>query len=190
MALAPVIGLVENTNQLDDISINRSGSADGSVDISSWRIGDTWVYDTQFDVAQLIAQAEVSASLNTLTGDTDVEVVDIYFIDINGTTTLVYEVEYDGDFSSGNSGASLEGVSGRLDISYDGTDVIRVRDNAVVSSEFSLGVDFYPFNIGFLRQDIADLTFNTTYDSPKEHRDFPMRYGDQWYKNYEGCNNC
>ena len=187
MALAPIIGLVENTNQLDDISINRSGSADGSVDISSWRIGDTWVYDTQFDVAQLIAQAEVSASLNTLTGDTDVEVVDIYFIDINGTTTLVYEVEYDGDFSSGNSGATLEGVSGRLDISYDGTDVIRVRDNAVVSSEFSLGVDFYPFNIGFLRQDIADLTFNTTYDSPKEHRDFPMRYGDQWYKNYEAA---
>ena len=34
----------------------------------------------------------------------------------------------------------------------------------------SLGVDFYPFNIGFLRQDIADLTFNTTYESPKEHR--------------------
>ena len=32
----------------------------------------------------------------------------------------------------------FEGVSGRLDISYDGTDVIRVRDNAVVSSEFSL----------------------------------------------------
>ena len=46
---------------------------------------------------------------------------------------------------------------------------------------------FYPFNIGFLRQDIADLTFNTTYDSPKEHRDFPMRYGDQWYKNYEAA---
>ena len=88
MALAPVIGLVENTNQLDDISINRSGSADGSVDISSGE-SETLGSMIQFDVAQLIAQAEVSASLNTLTGDTDVEVVDIYFIDINDNNSCV-----------------------------------------------------------------------------------------------------
>ena len=185
MALAPIMGYTADLNSLEISNPKYSTSEDGSVDIDSWRVGDSWVYATEFDVSQLIAQANVSASLNSIDGDTDVEVMDILYIDINGTNTLVYELEYEGDFSSGNNGATLEGVSGRLEISYDGIDIIRVRDNAVVSSEFSLGVDFYPFNIGFLRQDIADLTFNTTYESPKEHRDFPMRFGDQWYKNYE-----
>ena len=110
----------------------------GVHDVPTWRIGDKWVYETQFDVAQLIQQANVSASLNTLTGDTTMEVVDIRFETIQGTQTLVYELDIDGEFTSGNSGATLEGVSGRLDIDYEGTDILRASDLSVWESAFFL----------------------------------------------------
>ena len=57
-------------------SVKFSEENNGVHDVPTWRIGDKWVYETQFDVAQLIQQANVSASLNTLTGDTTMEVVD------------------------------------------------------------------------------------------------------------------
>ena len=63
-------------------NIYASSGAGTSTDVQSWRIGDKWTYETQFDVAQLIAQANISASLNTLTGDTVYEVEDIFFITV------------------------------------------------------------------------------------------------------------
>ncbi|MGB1633360.1 MAG: CARDB domain-containing protein, partial [Candidatus Poseidoniaceae archaeon] len=150
----------------------------------SWRIGDKWTYETLFDVAQLIAQANVSASLNTLTGDTVYEIEDIFFINVDGVQTLAYKMRIEGEFSSGNGGATLEGVSGRLDIDYVGEDVIRVRDLATINSQFELDVNFAPFNLGFLSQNLATIEFDTFYNPPKEKYDFPVRVGDQWYMPY------
>ena len=161
--------------------IESSSKSTTTAEIASWRIGDKWTYETQFDVAQLIAQANVSASLNTLTGDTVYEVEDIFFITIDGVQTLAYKLKIEGDFSSGNGGATLEGTTGRLEIGYSGEDIIRVRDQAVINSEFELDVDFAPFNLGFLTQQIAVINFDTYYDPPKERYDFPLRTGDQWY---------
>ncbi len=162
-------------------TVYESSGAGSSTDVQSWRIGDKWTYETQFDVAQLIAQANVSASLNTLTGDTVYEVEDIFFIAVDGVQTLAYKLKIEGSFSSGNSGATLEGVTGRLSIDYQGEDIIRVRDQAVINSEFELDVDFAPFNLGFLTQNIGTINFDTYYDPPKERYDFPLRTGDQWY---------
>ncbi len=172
----------DDVNVLEDLnSVEQSSGTASSTDTPSWRIGDKWTYETQFDVAQLIAQANVSASLNTLTGDTVYEIEDIFFISVDGIQTLSYKMKIEGAFSSGNSGANLEGVSGRLDIDYTGEDIIRVRDLAVINSEFELDVDFAPFNLGFLTQNIATINFDTYYDPPKERYDFPLRTGDQWY---------
>ena len=172
----------DEVNPLEELNpVEQTSGTASSTDVDSWRIGDKWTYETQFDVAQLIAQANVSASLNTLTGDTIYEIEDIFFINVDGVQTLAYKMRIEGSFSSGNSGATLEGVSGRLDIDYDGEDIIRVRDLAVINSEFTLDVEFAPFNLGFLRQNIATITFDTYYDPPKERYDFPLRTGDQWY---------
>ena len=186
MFASPFGAMVTSSSFLseEDTSMNAEGW-DRDIDVPTWRIGDEWVYDTKFDVAQLIAQANVSASLNTLTGDTTYTVTDILFITIDGIQTLAYALEIDGDFSSGNSGATLEGVSGRLDIGYQGEDLIRVRDLAVINSEFTLDVTFRPFNLGFLQQDIAEITFDTFYDPPKEKYDFPLHLGDQWYMPFQ-----
>tara|TARA_B100000700_G_scaffold331658_1_gene466652 strand:- start:2978 stop:6505 length:3528 start_codon:yes stop_codon:yes gene_type:complete len=175
--------------ELEQNKIKFSEENAGVHDVPSWRIGDKWVYETQFDVATLIQQANVSASLNTLTGDTTMEVVDIRFETIQGTQTLVYEMDISGEFTSGNNGATLEGNTGRLDIDYEGTDIIQVRDLAVWESEFFLGVDFAPWNFGFLSQNLADITFTTVYEPPREKYDFPLRTGDQWTSTYDSGTN-
>ena len=176
------MGVVESSIQLDETPPQQhSQGGNAVVDVPSWRVGDEWTYETRFDVAQLLAQANVSASLNTLTGDTDYEIEDIFFITVDGIQTLAYKMKIEGEFSSGNSGATLEGVSGRLTIDYTGEDIIRVRDLAVIYSDFELDVDFAPFNLGFLSQKLATISFDTYYSPPKEKYDFPIRTGDQWY---------
>jgi len=186
MFASPFGAYVTSSSFLDDeAQVSHAEGWDKDIDVPTWRIGDEWVYDTKFDVAQLIAQANVSASLNTLTGETTYTVSDILFTTVDGVQTLAYKLEISGDFTSGNSGATLEGVSGRLDIGYEGEDLIRVRDLAVINSEFTLDVKFRPFNLGFLEQDIAEITFDTFYDPPKEKYDFPVHLGDQWYMPFQ-----
>nr|MCS5533115.1 hypothetical protein [Candidatus Poseidoniaceae archaeon] len=183
--LAPFSMLLEsNLQELDDYNILRADGTTSAPDVPNYRIGDQWIYETQFDVASLIQQANVSGTVNTLTGDTDYEMEDIQFMTIDGIQTLVYEIKISGDFTSGNSGATLEGVSGRLNVAYDGVDILRVRDLAVINSEFTLGVDFLPYNIGLFKQDLADLTFDSSYEPAKEKYDFPLHTGDQWYMPY------
>ncbi|MAU74416.1 MAG: hypothetical protein CBC92_006290 [Euryarchaeota archaeon TMED132] len=181
----PWMAMLESEeDELKETNILSSGTLNGWPDVPTWRIGDKYTYETQFDVQQLIQQANVSASLNTLTGDTTYEVVDILFITIDGVQTLAYKMDVDGDFSSGNSGATLEGVSGKLQIGYTGEDLIRVRDLGVINSEFTLDVTFDPLNFGFLRQYIATISFDTSYTPAKEKYDFPLHTGDQWYMGF------
>ena len=181
------MGVVESSIHLDETPTQQHSEGVSSVvDVPNWRIGDEWVYETQFDVAQLIAQANISASLNTLTGDTVYEVEDIFFITVDGIQTLAYKMKIEGAFTSGNNGATLDvpnfgQVSGRLNIDYSGEDIIRVRDLAVINSEFSLDVKFRPFNLGIFETDLALITFDTYYNPPKEKYDFPVRTGDRWY---------
>ena len=157
----------------------------GIVDVPTYRINDKWVYETQFDIAQLLAQANVSASLNALTGDTVNTVTDIvYETDETGQVVLTYEMEISGAFTSGNSGATIEGIPGRLDIDYDGVDLLRARDLATMNSEFTLEVTFAPYNLGFLAQTLGVVTFDNNYTPAKERHDFPLRNGDQWYMPY------
>ena len=184
--------LSTSVSMVNTVSLHEStgvattqANAVGVVDVPSYRINDKWVYETQFDVAQLLAQANVSASLNTLTGDTTNTITDIvYATDSDGSTVLAYEMDIDGSFTSGNSGATLEGVSGRLNIDYTGTDTIRARDLALLNSEFTLDVEFLPFNLGFLRQNLGVVTFDNTYEPAKERHDFPLRNGDQWHMQF------
>tara|TARA_B100000003_G_scaffold20651_1_gene16640 strand:+ start:454 stop:4059 length:3606 start_codon:yes stop_codon:yes gene_type:complete len=185
--LSTGLGVVESSILHDQTpSEQRTQGVNGVVDVPTYRVGDKWVYETKFDVAQLLVQANVSASLNTLTGDTVNEVTDIFYeTDTNGDTVLAYEIEISGSFTSGNSGATLEGVTGRLNIDYDGIDILRARDLATITSDFTLDVRFRPFNLGFLEQTLGIVTFDNTYTPAKERYDFPVRNGDQWWMEFE-----
>jgi len=187
MIAAPLTGMVsQHTVSLSEHEIQSADGWDKDIDVPTWRIGDEWVYETKFDVAQLIAQANVSATLNTLTGDTTYTVEDILFITVNGTQTLAYKLKIEGDFTSGNNGAYIEDtplgdVSGTLDVEYRGEDLIRVRDLAVIDTEFSLLVTFDAYNLALFRTTIADITFANNFSPPKEKYDFPLHTGDQWH---------
>ena len=181
--------LDSDEEELSDSFIQNSGTLNGWPDVPTWRIGDKYVYETQFDVQQLIQQANVSATLQTLTGDTVYEVVDILFINVDNVQTLAYKMSIDGDFTSGNDGAYIEDtplgdVTGTLDIEYQGEDLIRVRDLAVINSDFTLDVTFDAFNFAIFRQNLATISFDTSYDPPKEKYDFPLHTGDQWYMEF------
>ncbi len=194
MFLAPLAQLLENSEitELSDSTVNESSTLNGWPDIPTWRIGDKYTYETLFDVQDLIEQADVEASLNTLTGDTTYTVSDIFFINIDGIQTLVYKMDIEGFFTSGDDGATFDDtplgdVDGTLDITYTGEDIIRVRDLAVVNSEFSLDVLFRAFNSGFslFHIDVATISFDTSYNPPKEKYDFPLHVGDQWYMEFD-----
>ena len=185
--LSTGLGVVESSILHDQTpSEQRTQGVNDVVDVPTYRVGDKWVYETKFDVAQLLAQANVSASLNTLTGDTVNEVTDIFYTtDNNGDTVLAYEVEISGSFTSGNNGATLEGATGRLNIDYDGVDVLRARDLATITSDFTLDVRFRLFNLGIFEETLGIVTFDNTYTPAKERHDFPIRTGDQWWMEFE-----
>jgi len=185
--LSTGLGVVESSILHDQTPTEqRTQGVNGVVDVPTYRVGDKWVYETKFDVAQLLAQANVSASLNTLTGDTVNEVTDIFYTtDNNGDTVLAYEVEISGSFTSGNNGATLEGATGRLNIDYDGVDVLRARDLATITSDFTLDVRFRLFNLGIFEETLGIVTFDNTYTPAKERHDFPIRTGDQWWMEFE-----
>ena len=81
--------------------VQSTSEGSSVVDVPTYRVGDEWVYETKFDIAQLLAQANVSATLNNITGDTSNEVTDIgYHTDSDGTTVLAYTINIDGSFTS------------------------------------------------------------------------------------------
>ena len=97
-------GPLSMVDELEESIIKSSGETSTEVfDVPNWRIGDKWVYETGFDVNELIAQANVSASIDTLTGDTTVEVVNITYMMIEGVQSLVYIVDIRGDFATGSN---------------------------------------------------------------------------------------
>ena len=178
--------------------VKSSGESEEDFDdVPNWRIGDEWVYETGFDVAGLIAQANVSASVDTLTGDTTVEVTGIEYDMIMGTQTLVYVVDISGDFESGsNSQIEADGTTytGKVEIEYRGTDIFRASDLGQWNQTFSLTVTFIPYFWGFpitsQTQTLAqDLEFSTIYNPPREKYDFPLRTGDQWVASYNSGTN-
>ena len=46
-------------------------------DVSTWRVGDQWVYAATFDVAQMIAEGGVNANVGLLTADSTTTVTEI-----------------------------------------------------------------------------------------------------------------
>lgn len=181
--------------------VQSTSGGSSVVDVPTYRVGDEWVYETKFDIAQLLAQANVSATLNNITGDTSNEVTDIgYHTDSDGTTVLAYTINIDGSFTSAgptptggntNCGADIEvdGVmrNGRLDITYQGDDMVRARDLGLFNSTFTLEVTFTACIFGVPAAWITggpvalgEVTFSNVYTPAKERHDFPLRNGDQW----------
>jgi len=183
-AMLPQLGTSEPERESlrADSTLSVSAPKSGSiVDVPSWRIGDRWTYDGEFDVAQLIASGGVNAQVGMLSGTLNRQVEDIVTMTIENRSTLVYEVRSTGTFGANN--VNLDGYSGDLSIDYESNDLIRVSDLANIRLSMSLDVDFSTFG-GWINIDVAELTIQTTYDPPQESHDFPISVGESWSTSY------
>ncbi|MDP7312916.1 MAG: hypothetical protein QF831_05715, partial [Candidatus Thalassarchaeaceae archaeon] len=159
--------------------VSSSKSSGGDIDVPSLRIGDKWTYDGFMDVGTLLSDNGVSSNIQTITGEMDMEVIDILTMTVENQSTLVYKAEYEGLFEA--NGVQLDGNTGNLDVGYLETDYIRVSDLAMISMSMDIEVDFTVF---IFTVDVADIVIQNTYEPPLESYDFPLRVGDTWTNNY------
>ena len=151
------------------------------VDVHEWRINDNWMYDGYLDVADFVASSGVSSNAETLEGSLEVTVVDMYLVDIENDSTLIYEVESIGEYES-DGPISIDGTNGCLYVDMVTTEIIRASDLATHTQEATIDVYFDPVFFGscssWLRQEIGLLTVLNTYAPPLEDYDFPISVGE------------
>ena len=105
LALAPAssawIGFNKQETALDRDEVTWvSGRTVSTVDVADWRINDNWMYDGYLDVADFVADSGVESNVESLEGTLDRTVEDIYVTDIDGISTLVYEVVSVGSYET------------------------------------------------------------------------------------------
>jgi hypothetical protein len=163
-----------------------STKSGGLIDVANWRIGDEWIYDSEFDVEELIQGGAAGSQVDILTGKLSREVVDIRYETIENVSTLVYELFSYGDFNDYDASlASTISVPGDLRVQVEMEEIIRASDLSQITYNMNLDVDFN--NITGLAAwvvgselALADMSIDTSYAPPKEIYDFPMSVGEIW----------
>ena len=181
------LGVVESSILHDEHRIEqRSQGVSGVVDVPTYRIGDEWVYETKFDVSQLLAQANVSASLNALTGDTTNRVTDGFSTPPTTTGTRCWPTKSRSAVVSPPATAPILRASPADSTSTTTASTSFVRGIWPPSPAISpskLRSTLQPRVFG--TDPRCRQTFENTYTSAKERYDFPIRNGDQWWMEFE-----
>ena len=117
LILVPSMGFMEEVKQnprlaeeLEESEVNRNPVS--LVDVPDWRIGDRWYYSGFLDVRDFVADSGVATNVETLNGNLDTQVTDIYTTTVEGVSTLVYKVESEGEYEAQN--VELSGYDGDL----------------------------------------------------------------------------
>ena len=172
--LSPAISSLEYDLEKKDSSKNSPSVAD----VPTWRIGDKWKYAGTFDPTQLVVDAGVSATVGEINGDAISEVLSISEQNVNGKSTMVYTLRTSANFDK--SGVSLDGYTGTAEIEFSQTEIRRVSDLALITSDLDLYIEFTPSGISFLKQILGDITISNTYSPGSEDYDFPIRADERW----------
>jgi len=174
----PVI-LQENQEILRETSERTSQLAD----VPNWRIGDRWNYDGYLDVRDFVAGSGVSTNVEFLDGTLDSRVTDIYTMEVEDVSTLVYKVESEGDYQANN--VDLSGYTGDLIIEIDTIEIIRASDLASIEQEATIDIDFdYQIFWWTYTIHVAELVVTNEYSPSLENYDFPIAVGEEWETSY------
>ena len=83
LILAPAMGFIGEVEQNQKLAeeseerdVNRNSVS--LVDVPDWRIGDRWYYSGFLDVRDFVADSGVATNVETLNGNLDTQVTDIY----------------------------------------------------------------------------------------------------------------
>ena len=172
--LSPAISSLEYDLEKQD----SSKSSPSVADVPTWRVGDKWKYAGTFDPTQLVVDAGVSATVGEINGDAISEVLAISEQNVNGKNTMVYTLRTSANFDK--SGVSLDGYSGTAEIEFSQTEIRRVSDLALITSDLDLYIEFTPSGISFLKQVLGDITISNSYSPASEDYDFPIRADERW----------
>ena len=171
-------GIDEESSKLESSSRNTA-----ITDIPTWEVGDRWLYDGYLDVGEFVSSSGVSTNVQYLTGTLDRTVTDIYTMNVDNRSTLVYEAETIGTYDASN--VDLVGNTGDLEIEMQTTELVRASDLAVIEQEATIDIDFgYRIFFWTINIDVAELTITQTYSPPTEGYDFPLSVGDYWSSSY------
>ena len=171
-------GIDEESSKLESSSRNTA-----ITDIPTWEVGDRWLYDGYLDVGEFVSSSGVSTNVQYLTGTLDRTVTDIYTMNVDNRSTLVYEAESIGTYDASN--VDLDGNTGDLEIEMQTTELVRASDLAVIEQEATIDIDFgYRIFFWTINIDVAELTITQTYSPPTEGYDFPLSVGDYWSSSY------
>ena len=188
LILVPAMGFIgevqQNTKlaeELEESEVNRNPVS--LVDVPDWRIGDRWYYSGFLDVRDFVADSGVATNVETLNGNLDTQVTDIYTTTVEGVSTLVYKVESEGEYEAQN--VELSGYDGDLIIEIDTVEIIRASDLASIEQEATIDIDF-DYQIWFWTYTIhvAELVVTNEYDPALEGYDFPISVGEYWETTY------
>ena len=153
---------LENPESPLEASARSSG---GRVDVGNWQIGDEWIFAGAMDVDELVATAEtVTSDASLLLTNMTQTVVDIYEMEVDNVSTLVYEVFGSGLFEEDN--VSMDRYRGDLDVIWESTDIFRASDLSIVSTSLAVEVEFTAFDRIVVY--IANMSVIDTYHPPKE----------------------
>jgi len=188
LTLAPAMGLLGEpesnsilVEEFEERDVNRNSVS--IVDVPDWRIGDRWYYSGFLDVRDFVADSGVSTNVETLSGNLDTQVTDIYTTTVEGVSTLVYKVESEGQYEAQN--IELAGNDGDLIIEIDTIEIIRASDLASIEQEATIDIDFdYQIWWWTYTINVADLVVTNEYDPALEGYDFPISVGEIWETDY------
>jgi hypothetical protein len=137
------------------------------VDVPTWVIGDTWVYE-----ADIYSDSE-QGLFDVSSDDLSLTVNNRTLIQINNQTELVYEVLLSG-YLSGSF--ETEEVSGDIQGTLDGTIYFRQADLSIIQTNISSNGIIEWFLLDFDYELISDAC----YLEPFEYFDFPIRTNESW----------
>ncbi len=188
LILTPAMGFIGEVEQkqklaeeFEESDVNRNSVS--LVDVPDWRIGDRWYYSGFLDVRDFVADSGVATNVETLNGNLDTQVTDIYTITVEGVSTLVYKVESEGEYEASN--VELSGYDGDLIIEIDTVEIIRASDLASIEQEATIDIDFdYQIWWWTYTIHVADLVVTNEYDPALEGYDFPISVGEYWQTSY------
>ena len=184
LTIEPVAPMSFDQEQTSSASEKMS---EGDVDVQVLHVGDRWIYDGYFDVAEMITNAGVETDAEALTGELEMWVDDVSTItssngidDTGNHNTVSYRIKSEGQFITEN--VTLTGTLGDITIDYDATDLVRASDLAVYKTVTHMHVKFWITATSFI--DVADVTTTHTYYEPVEVYDFPLRVGERWTNDF------
>ncbi len=157
------------------------------IEIYDMVIGDTWVFNTELDVASLIDPTDETwfgtAIDNPLSGQTTRTVLGIETMEYKSKNYSVYEIKQEGNYMGiGTFPAPVLGlITGTMLVDYSATLWIRISDHATLREVTDIHIDLEHLAGVEL---LLDTVITREFDTDAEFFDFPTLWDETWTQTY------